>query len=170
METSAANREAENADSNKSMSEGVKAMFSAIRQKQSPHTETDSNHVDNCFDTEDGGQQDQNEVFVKEGNRETETFGDASDKKQEAQAGSSSKERVRHDPKSDSSLEDESNREKKKTRRVVSESTIQNKVRDWLDCFDQSVLRHSSQCTRVQNCGVTSFVFSGLSFPFTFVN
>lgn len=115
-------------NSNKgSISDGVKAMFSAIKQQETPVKEATSTNVVSSHDTTDGCGYEVSEVFIKEKNNSKQK--DDSQKENLAPvAASITSHRTRLDQKSDSCPEVEDVTEKRKARRVVSESTMQNKV------------------------------------------
>ena len=114
------------------MSEGVKAMFSALRQQQSPVEKTSSGNLNDKFEIEDRKKMDQCDGEIRVGNRTP----DYSTKKNGGIGTAKTEiELVRQGQKTNSCSETKPNSERKKTRRVVSESALQNKVRYFMHHF-----------------------------------
>ena len=107
------------------MSEGVKAMFSALRQQQSPVEKTSSGNLDDKFESEDVYKLDQCDEEIKKGNEPHE---DSTKKNGGIGTAKTDKEHVRQGQKTDSCSETKPSSDRKKTRRVVSESALQNKA------------------------------------------
>jgi len=111
---------------NRNMSEGVKAMFSALRQQQSPVEKTSSGNLDDKFESEDVYKMDQCDEEIKKGNK---PHDDSTKKNGGIGTAKTDKEHVRQGQKTDSCSETKPSSDRKKTRRVVSESALQNKAK-----------------------------------------
>ena len=104
------------------MSDGIKVLFSAIRQQQGPVQETNSQTI---VDVEDGYQP----VHIDGEAKGENVFADSCDENNETvKTTNNSKEHVGQEQNNGNSSEVKIRGEKKRPRKVVSESSLQTKV------------------------------------------
>ena len=107
------------------MSDGVRALFSAIRQQQSPIQETNSQTVPDGVDIADGYEPVRVDGETKGENVIADNYDES---KQTVKTTNNSREHGGEEQKNGNFLDVKTRSEKKRSKRVVSESSLQTKV------------------------------------------